>query len=389
MSSKKKLRMTSSTVKPVALLVAACLLSAPAWADFASEKARLQAAPAKDAVLYTLQAGLAAMGEGQREAAGQLFDQALVSIEGMFANTENAAKARSLWYEEGAKDYKGEPYERAMAFYYRGLLYLADGDYENARASFRGGILQDAFAEEDQHRADFASLVLLEGWANQLNGDAGQAREAYQEVSRLRPGWRGFAPDANVLVIAELGGAPRKLGDGIGNDEIVYRKAKRMPERSLNLALDGKPVQMDLVEDLFYQAATRGGRPIDRVIAGKVAFKEAAGAVGDVFGTIASEGAVWSAAVGQSNGNALGAVAAVGAIASIISIKVKPKADVRYWNNLPETLHVNAVRADQLPQAVAATLIDSEGKPVPLEHIKIQRWLDKNGNGLVWIKTRN
>ena len=29
---------------------------------------------------------------------------------------------------------KGEPYERAMVYYYRGLIFLRNGDYENARA---------------------------------------------------------------------------------------------------------------------------------------------------------------------------------------------------------------------------------------------------------------
>jgi hypothetical protein len=28
----------------------------------------------------------------------------------------------------------GEPYERAMAYYYRGLLYWRDGEIDNARA---------------------------------------------------------------------------------------------------------------------------------------------------------------------------------------------------------------------------------------------------------------
>ena len=170
--------MTSCTAKRSGIVLALALaLGAPgvAQADYAAEAARLKSAPAKDATLHTLQAGVAAMAEGRTAEANGLFDGALASIEGMFANTENAAKARSLWYEEGAKDYKGEPYERAMAYYYRGLLYLAEGDYENARASFRGGILQDAFAEEQQHRSDFAALMILEGWSSQANGEAGMA----------------------------------------------------------------------------------------------------------------------------------------------------------------------------------------------------------------------
>lgn len=372
-----------------ASLAAACLAGPAAAGDFATERAKLQAAAPKDVVLHSLQAGVAAMGEGKTAEATALFDSALVSIETMFADNANAAKARSLWYEEGAKDYKGEPYERAMAFWYRGLLYLAEGDYENARASFRGGVLQDAFAEEQQYRSDFASLMLLEGWANQLNGDAGQAADAYAEVARLRPGWTAPGKGANTLIVAELGGSPRKVGDGVGNYEIVYRRPKRTPERKVQVKLDSAAYAMAPVEDLFFQAGTRGGRPIDRLINGKVQFQNITGTVGDVLGTIASEGSVLQSASGGGHGRALGAIAAVGAIASIISANVKPRADVRYWANLPETLHVTAISAASAPQAIAAMLTDENGNAVPVESLQIQQWRDKRGNGLIWIKTRN
>ena len=46
-----------------------------------SPTARLQAAPAKDATLYTLQAGVAALAEDRRAEAVDLFDTALASIE--------------------------------------------------------------------------------------------------------------------------------------------------------------------------------------------------------------------------------------------------------------------------------------------------------------------
>lgn len=387
--------MTSCTAKRSGIVLATALaltlMVAPgaARADFAAEAARLKNAPAKDATMHALQAGVAAMAEGKTQEATGLFDGALDSIEGMFANTENAAKARSLWYEEGAKDYKGEPYERAMAYYYRGLLYLAEGDYENARASFRGGILQDAFAEEQQFRSDFGALMILEGWSSQVNGNAAQARDTYAEVARLRPQWTAPAAGANLLVVAELGGAPRKVGDGIGNHEIVYRPAKRMPERSLRIEFDGKPQQVALAEDVFYQASTRGGRPVDRLIEGKVAFQNTTGAIGEALGSIASDGSVYAAAAGGGGGRALGAVAAVGAIFSMVSVNVKPRADVRYWNNLPETLHIGAVNYQGLPDNVNVTLFDDKGQQVPADSLRIQKWIDKKGNGVVWIKTRN
>jgi hypothetical protein len=144
-----------------------------------------------------------------------------------------------------------------------------------------------------------------------------------------------------------------------------------------------------LVEDLFFQATTRGGRPIDRIIDGKVAFQNVTETIGSALGTIASQGSVLAAANGGGAGNALGALAAVGAISSIISANVKPKADVRYWNNLPETLHVSSLKLAALPAKINVALSDADGKPVPSDQLRVQSWIDKNGNGLIWIKSRN
>jgi tetratricopeptide (TPR) repeat protein len=369
--------------------LALALLAPAAHADLAAEMAKARSAPAQDVPLYTLQAGLAAFAEGQRDQSADLFDKALNGIESMYANTESAARARSLWYEEGAKEFKGEPYERAMAYYYRGLLYLGAGDYENARASFRSGQLQDAFAEEDQNRSDFAVLMLLEGWASQLNGNAGMARDAYAELAGLRPKLQAPAAGANVLVVAELAGSPRKLSDGIDNSEIVYRRPKRTPERHASLAIGGKPLALDLVEDVYYQAATRGGRPIDSVIRGKARFAATTGEVGSVLANVASEGSLIAAASGGGGGRALGAVAAAGAVLSLFSANVKPRADVRYWANLPETLHVAALRFDGDLNAVQVSLTDDKGQPVASDSLRIQTFRDARGNGLIWIKSRN
>lgn len=386
--------MTSSTVKPFAalrgqaLLLAALCAPTLAHADYAGELARLKAAPARDVTLHAVQAGLAAFSEARVPEAREQFDAALTVIEGMFADTQAAANARSLWYEEGAKEYKGEPYERAMAFWYRGLLYLAEADYENARASFRSGLMQDAFAEEQQFRSDFTSLMLLEGWTNQLLGQAGQAREAYAEAQRLNASLPVPDSGANVLVIAELGGSPRKLGDGIDSQEIVYRQPKRTPERGITVEIDGATYKPALIEDVFWQASTRGGRPIERVIAGKASFKDTTAQIGTTLTSIASEGSVLAAAAGGGGGNALGGLAAIGAISSIISANVKPRADTRYWNNLPETIHAASFSHAGLPEKIDVKLFDAAGKPVQSDKVAINKWIDKNGNVLIWIKSR-
>ncbi len=316
------------------------------------------------------------------------FDTALDSIESVFSSTEGAAKARSLWYEEGAKDFKGEPYERAMAFYYRGLLYLVEADYENARASFRSALMQSSFAEEEQYRSGFATLMFLEGWASQLLKDP-QAADAYAEAARYRQDWKAPASNANTLVIAELAGSPRKVGDGVGNHEIVYRRARRTPEKTIEVAVDARPpLRLYPMEDLFEQATHRGPRAIDRIIDGKVSFQNTTGSVGDALGKVASEGSLINSAVGGSAGAALGGVAAVGAIVSLVSASVKPRADVRYWSNLPETIHVAALDLEGEAK-VSASVLDAEGAAVKTDDLVQHQWTDRNGNKLVWIKTRN
>jgi tetratricopeptide (TPR) repeat protein len=131
--------------------------------------------------------GIDALQIGHLEIAKKCFDNALNYIEAVFADNEKAKKARSLWYEEGMKDFKGEPYERVMAYYYRGLLYLIDKDYENARACFKAGIIQDAFAEENQNRCDFALLLFLEAYSCLKLGDHQLATAAFDRTSLFPP----------------------------------------------------------------------------------------------------------------------------------------------------------------------------------------------------------
>jgi tetratricopeptide (TPR) repeat protein len=354
------------------------------------EVTQLNQAKPKDRTLFELRAGLAGFSEGNIDAAKKHFDAALDAIESVYSNTENAARARSLWYEEGAKDFKGEPYERAMAFYYRGLIYLIDGDSENARASFRSGLIQSSFAEEQQYRSGFATLMFLEGWADQLLGDRSQRNDAYAEVRKYRPDWQPPPDNAKTLVIAELGGSPRKLGDGVGNYEIVYRRPKRTPEKIIQLKPnDLAAVVLYPIEDLYIQATHRGDREIDKIIDGKVKFQENTAAVGSALGTLASEGSLINAGVGGHAGNALGAISAVGAITSLLAINAKPQADVRYWNNLPETLHIATIQNIGLVDPTKITLFDDQGSRVNLDNLITRQWTDSKGNQLIWIKSRN
>jgi tetratricopeptide (TPR) repeat protein len=345
--------------------------------------------PERNAVLNYMRAGLAAMDRGDRASATASFDEALLRVEAVYANSERAARARSLWYEEGMKNFKGEPYERAMVFYYRGLLYLMEADYENARACFKSGVLQDAFAEESQNRCDFALLIFLEGWASQLNGDDVLADSAYKVVEELRPGFVRPAADHNFLAIAETGKAPRKLSDGIGHYELKLFRGKGFCDAVAKLTVDSRQMPMCPIEDIAWQAMTRGGRPVDHILKGQAVFKQTHARIGSAVAGIGSS-AVVAAPLFDAASDVQGIGAALGLIGvaqMFISQRANVRADTRCWDNLPDTVHV-ITRRRLKSASVAATFADRRGSAVfPVVPVIVQT--DSKGNSLGWIRSRS
>ena len=230
----------------------------------------------RNQVLNLLQIGKASLDKGDIDEAESAFEQALTQIETVYSNSDDANRARSLWYEEGGKTFKGEPYERAMAYYYRGLVYLYKNEFDNARASFISGIMQDAFAEEEQNRSDFALLMFLAGWSAQKMGSPGLAKEAYDELKSFRPDFKIPSLSDDILVIGETGKSPRKLADGLGHYQLVYRRGKKIVEKRIAIKTNLGELDLYPMEDVFWQASSRGGRPVDKIIQGKASFKKAA-----------------------------------------------------------------------------------------------------------------
>ena len=69
---------------------------------------------------------------GKFEVAKPLLDDALLTVRGIYGKDPDARKARGYFTKEERKTFIGEPYERVMAYYYRGL----DGnEYERLGAA--------------------------------------------------------------------------------------------------------------------------------------------------------------------------------------------------------------------------------------------------------------
>tara|TARA_R110002051_G_scaffold273597_1_gene334228 strand:+ start:3894 stop:5057 length:1164 start_codon:yes stop_codon:yes gene_type:complete len=344
----------------------------------------------RDSVLNNMEIASLALKQHEYREAADAIDRALLDIEQYFGLTEDALKARSLWYEEGSKAFKGEPYERAMANYYRGMLDLRNGDYDNARASFANGNLQDAFAEEEQYRSDFALLIFLSAWAAERAGSQSLAEERYTELTALRPDFQRPPPEHDTLVIVETGTSPRKLADGVGHAELVYRRGRGFKDRQVQLSIRGDAVAYPM-EDIFLQASTRGGRHVDRILEGKIKYRNEASTRGSALTDTAS--ALSDVAI-VSQDSGIGDVAAglsvIGSMQLMMAQSAKPRADTRYWSGLPDAVHVFTYSSREHGTGpVTVTYLDKAGRPLPLLTQTIERLDDGRIAGLVWAVSQH
>lgn len=343
----------------------------------------------RNEVLNLMEIGLKAYRAGYLDEAREALDRARVSIESIYADDDAARKARSVWYEEAEKDFKGEPYERSMVYLYLGLIFLEQGDYGNARASFISGLLQDAFAEEEQNSADFAALIYLAGWAALRMDSNKLAEEHFQELIAFRPDAPIPAEGHNALLIVETGQSPRKLGDGVGHYQLVYRRGKNFPDVGAQWQAGETWETVYPMEDIYFQASTRGGRAIDRIVEGQVQYKTTTRDIGTNLSSVSQNSllAGASASAGGVLGAGFAAISLVSVAAQGMSAAANVRADIRYWEALPDTLHIIPLRAEP-GQQVTVRFLDKNGQPIPGLTDTTEFRFDGRGQGLALATSR-
>ncbi len=358
---------------------------------------KLNAEGQKNWVLNLNELAVAAMRMGERDIARRALDESILEINAVFGSTPEAARARSIFFNEDVKLFKGDPYERSMTFLYRGVLYMQDGDYENARASFRSGILQDGFAEEEQNRADWAVLDYLISVCEirlsrpfYADEALARARETYQAFPAKYEAFSGppvnIEPDAlagirledNLLVIGQTGAAPVKIRVGDYGQYLGYQRGNMPVGDTVVVARGGDRRAALTLDSVYYQASTRGGRAFDKIQGRKVVFKETSSAVG--VGSTMLGLQVLSANNGDnmSGEQAVVGAALVGAglVFTLFSELISTRADIRQWTSLPETLSVYTSSTRAGPGELTVTLPGNQVASMALN-------FPKPGEGLV------
>lgn len=346
--------------------------------------ADLAIAPDKDRVMLEYRLGLTALRMGNFDLAKAKFDDAITRIGGLISGPADAAKrSRGLFTAEREKIFIGEPYERVMAFYYRGLLYWRDGEPDNARACFRSGQLLDTDAESDTYKSDYVLLDYLDGLASaKLAADGSDALARAQKLTKnkLPP----YEAQGNVLLFAEFGRGPRKYAAG-ENGELLRFRTEPSRIRSASLSVLEQSVHFLPWDNVNFQAVTRGGRVMDHVLGNKAVFKKTTETIGDI--------ALVGAAVAANNINqekrrvvtdekgrkrvvierdksdgaetAAIALGVIGIFSKIAAAATKTNADLRMWDNLPQYLSFGSLQLPAGDHAAILQFYDANGQTVP------------------------
>jgi len=317
--------------------------------------------PPRDKVLWQYRTAAAAMRQGKFDVAKPLLDDALLTLQGIYGKDPEARKARGYFSREERKTFIGEPYERAMAYFYRGVIYWMDGEPDNARACFRSAEFEDSDAENKKYAGDWVLFDYLDGLATTMLG--GDGSDAFKRAQANSKGITlpAYNRKANVLFIVELGPGPLKYGSGQYGEELRFT-ARPSPVISAALHVNSLNIPVAPTDDLNFQATTRGGRMMDHILGNKAVFKATTDTVGDValIGGLTTA----TASNDRATQNVGLGIALAGLVSKMVSTSTTPQADVRSWDNLPQFLSFATVPLPVGQHTAIIQFLGGDGKPI-------------------------
>jgi tetratricopeptide (TPR) repeat protein len=315
--------------------------------------------PPKDKVLWQYRTAAAAMRQGQFDVAKPLLDDALLTLGGVYGKDAEARKSRGYFSREARKTFIGEPYERAMAYFYRGVIYWMDGEPDNARACFRSAEFEDSDAENEDYVGDWVLPEYLDGLASTKLGNDGADALKRSRANGKNINLPDYNLKANVLFIVEFGPGPLKYATGEYDQELRIR-TRSSPLVSARIKTGAIDLAVAPCDDVNFQATTRGGRVMDHVLGKKAAFKSATGTAGDValIGGLATA----AASNNRTTQNVGLGIALAGLISKGISAATTPEADTRTWDNLPQFISFAALQLPPGEHVVTVEFLDAAGR---------------------------
>ncbi len=341
----------------------------------------IAAAPAKDKNLWGYQVALLAMKQGRYSEARELWDRHLPPAGALLKGGASAQRARSLFQPEEAKIFFGEPHERTLAWFYRGVLHWMDGEPDNARACFRTAQLLDQ-SDESARQGDWVLLDYLDGFLTARQGGDGSdklRRARAHAPGGASPTLPDYDTSANVMVVLQLGFGPLKRAEGRQGETLKWSGGHSTAKAAL-VRSGRQTVRAPALDDVSFQAATRGARRMDALLAQKANVKQATDTVGDL-------GLVPGLILAQSEGTrAAGQGLLVAAVAGkSVGGSVQPRADTRTWNNLPQHLAFAALRLPPGRHRLSVDFLDGEGNALPARWRELEVDVKPRGDTVLFV----
>lgn len=320
--------------------------------DYAQAAAALKPSTTKldeDFVLNNCRYGSCALGAGQFDDAEHAFFEAHKVINSGDTNDTGRQLSASIVYE-GVKVWKGEPFERAMADYYLGVLYLMKHNYGNARAAFQDSLFslrENATKDDVEHykvvESRFALGYFGLGYCNLRLGRQDLAEQNFKLAQQYDPKLAQLIadvqkPEVNGLVFVDAGGGPQKVAKGWYNEESMFYPTPAEADRAVPMLppvvlVSGVPatkpgVPYDTVDTLA-MAQDRRWMDIDTIKKAKA-----------VIGTGAMAAGAGMAAYGADRRNEGLFWGGVGTAVVGGLLVASSQSDTRYWELLPRTVYI-------------------------------------------------
>jgi len=218
----------------------------------------------------------------------------------------------------------------------------------------------------------------------------GPVSAAWQEAVQERPtdpGGRGarFAAQLqllldeppNTVLIVERGRGPVKTREGEYGHVMTIRPGPGQVTRP-EVRVGDEAVPAVELDDLLFQASTRGGRGVDGFLKGKAVYKDTSMISGYVL-LRAAEVAAWS-----DKGDLAGVLAVAGGVLFISGAVTNPAADVRRWELAPGGWYL--VSADLEPGSHTLRIDGSEHRldvPAHGQLVALVPALSPHGSGVI------
>lgn len=299
-------------------------------------------------VLNNLRLGSAALAAYDLDTAEAAFLRAYEVLNAVGVN-DGGRTLGAVLVDEKLRIWRGEPFERAMANFYLGLIYYMRQDYNNARGAFENALFKlrdyrdDTDPKADEYEVvetNFALGYLMLGKSYQHLGRDDLAEENFSRAVSLRPYLRDLADPAlhaqsNLLLVVDFGSSPRKITDFDG--AIVGfgpTPAEVGPVPPPRVEVDGRLYPLGGLArppvDLLALAQDRRWQSIDTIRTVKSAIGTGLIAAGAYMGLKRDPEPE----------------AALAPLAAGLLLKATSQADVRQWEMLPRTVFLLPLRVE-------------------------------------------